>query len=285
MTELDIPRSMDRLTYLISDAMRIYRRGVMLATNRGHVLVASIILFSGGNDSTTVAHLFRNIATHAGHCNTGIGIEQTRQYVRETCAAWDLPLIEKHPKPNRSFRKLVLGEAMAEARDGSGQRPLWVGFPGAKGPSHNVMFNKLKQDSMDAMKREFVKDPRRERIIMIGGIRRGESKRRSNRSEIDRKGSAVHVSPLINWTKMDMNEYRARNPDVPRNEVSDLIHMSGECLCGAFAHPGELDEVAFWFPDVAAEIRALEAEAEARGILRCRWGGGEGAPCDGICNL
>jgi hypothetical protein len=72
------------------------------------------------------------------------------------------------------------------------------------------------------------------------------------------------------------------HPDVPRNPASDLIHMSGECLCGAFAHPGELDEIGEWYPDVVAEIRALEAEARAAGIPEpfCRWGHGEGKPSE-----
>lgn len=270
---------------LTEDVMFNYQKAVELANSDGRRLVATAILFSGGNDSTTVAHMFRGIANVAVHANTGIGIEQTRQYVRDTCQSWNIPLIEKGPKPNRSYRELVLGEAMAQARDGSGLRPLWKGFPSSKGPSHNVMFNKLKQDAIDAAKRELVSNPRKERIIFVGGIRRAESARRKKRTWLDRNGSAVNVSPIINWSKLDMNEYRRRNPDVPRNEVSDLIHMSGECLCGAFAHPGELDEIAFWFPDVADEIRQLEREAKERGIERCRWGGGGGTPCEGICNL
>ena len=65
---------------------------------------------------------------------------------------------------------------------------------------------------------------------------------------------------------------------MPRNEVSALLHMSGECLCGAFAHEGELDEIGDWSPDVAVGIRALEEEALAAGIPpeRCRWGWGAG---------
>lgn len=284
MTEL-LERELTGLDEKLSDAWRIYQAGIEAATKDGHQLVATAVMFSGGNDSTTVAHMFRHVATHAVHCNTGIGIEQTRQYVRNTCASWGLPLIEKHPKPNRTYRDLVLGRALGQARDGSGLRAIWKGFPGAKGPSHNVMFNKLKQDGLDAAKRDLIKNPRKERMILIGGIRRSESKRRKKRTEIDRQGSAVYISPIINWTKLDLNEYRRRNLDVPRNEVADLIHMSGECLCGAFAHPGELDEIGFWFPEVAQEIRDLEAEAASLGIERCKWGGGTGTPCEGICNL
>ncbi len=94
---------------------------------------------------------------------------------------------------------------------------------------------------------------------------------------MEREGSIVWVSPLVNWTALDLNTYRIMHPDVPRNEVSDLLHMSGECLCGSFAHSNELDEIALWFPEVAAEIRALEVEVLATGRFpeyRCRWGWG-----------
>lgn len=35
-------------------------------------------------------------------------------------------------------------------------------------------------------------------------------------------------------------------------------HMSGECLCGAFAKPGELDEIRFWYPAMADELGLKE---------------------------
>ena len=82
------------------------------------------------------------------------------------------------------------------------------------------------------------------------------------------------------WTKLDMNTYRLMFKDVPVNEVSDLIHMSGECLCGAFAKPDELEEIRQWFPDTAAEIDSLQAEVEAAGWKApySRWGHGNGRP-------
>lgn len=225
----------------------------------GRSVAAVVILFSGGNDSTTLAHMFRNRATHAGHANTGIGIEQTRQYVRDTCATWGLPLLERHPPAGSTYRELVLDQ----------------GFPG---PGHHwKMYQRLKERCIEQMRRELVKHPRKERVIFLAGRRSDESKRRkklADRPPVDRKGSMVFVSPLINWTKEDLNTYRMLFPDAPRNEVSDILHMSGECLCGAFAHSGELEEIADWFPHVAEEIRGLEREVEATGKFppeKCRW--------------
>lgn len=222
----------------------------------GHAIVGVVALFSGGNDSTVLTHLMRPHITHAAHANTTIGIEATRQFVRDTCAAWDVPLIEEVAPV--TYADLVIDQ----------------GFPG---PGHHYkMYQRLKERPLDAVRRHLVANARRERIVLVAGRRRHESARRANIPEMERDGSAIWVSPLVLWTALDMNTYRDMYPDVPRNEVSDLIHMSGECLCGAFATDGELDEIAQWFPDVAADIRDLERRVKAAGHPepRCRWGWG-----------
>ncbi|AXH66031.1 hypothetical protein SEA_PITA2_88 [Mycobacterium phage Pita2] len=85
-----------RVEYLIQQADEILASAVH-AYGQGHRIVAKCVLFSGGNDSTVLAHLMRKHATHAIHCNTTIGIEETRQFVRDTCQMWGLPLIEEVP--------------------------------------------------------------------------------------------------------------------------------------------------------------------------------------------
>lgn len=239
-----------------------------------------VILFSGGNDSTTLAHLFKGRATHAAHANTGIGIEQTRQYVRDTCESWGIPLIEKLPEEGATYRDLVLGRCVARTGPNAGT-VLWPGgFPGPA--SHWMMYQRLKERALEKVRNELVSNPYKERVIFLAGRRADESGRRKGlaaKGPIERRGSTVWVSPLVDWTKLDLNAYRRVHADVPRNEVSDLLHMSGECLCGAFAHSGELDEIAEWFPDFAAEIHALEAEVHASGVAppeRCHWGWGAG---------
>lgn len=64
--------------------------------------------------------------------------------------------------------------------------------------------------------------------------------------------------------------------EVPRNPVADMLHMSGECGCGAFAGKGELEEWSFFFPEFGEQVRALEAEVAATDVPpeRCRWGWG-----------
>lgn len=228
--------------------------------NDGRTVAATVVLFSGGNDSTTLAHLFRHDADYAAHANTTVGIEQTRDFVRNTCEEWGLPLIErKPPRESDRYRALVLDK----------------GFPGPA--MHFKMFTRLKERALMQIRSELVANPRKERVVFLAGRRRTESQRRANVPTVERRGSTVWVSPLVNWTKLDLNTYRLMAGDVPRNEASDLIHMSGECLCGAFAAPGEREEIDQWFPVALDEIRELEALIADRDDIpehRKTWGWG-----------
>lgn len=281
-----------RLDALIEDANRILDKAITSA-GEGKTVVGIVGLFSGGNDSTTLAHLFRNRVTHYGHANTGIGIEQTRVYVRNTCADWGVPLLEYSPKPGQGYRDLVLGRVKPGPR---GKKDLvWPGgFPGPA--AHAMFFQRLKERQMDRMRNHLVKNSYKERVIFLGGRRAEESARRSSRfiagslADVERRGSIIWASPIVNWTKLDLNAYRRRFPDVPRNEVSDLLHMSGECLCGCFGHEGELDEIREWFPEVAWEIQDLEREVRKANLPsvkpeHCKWNWkGQGSCNSGLCN-
>jgi 3'-phosphoadenosine 5'-phosphosulfate sulfotransferase (PAPS reductase)/FAD synthetase len=275
----------ERIASLVADAHALLDEAIEREVySASRSLAGIVILFSGGNDSTTLAHLFKGRATNAAHANTGIGIEQTRQYVRDTCAGWGLPLIEAYPRIGETYRDLVLGRVRSSKPR---KRPDGKVYPGGfPGPAmHFVVYQRLKERALEQVRRELVEYPYRQRVIFLAGRRADESGRRKglgSKDPIERRGSTVWVSPLVNWTKADLNAYRRVYPDVPNNEVSDLLHMSGECLCGAFAHAGELEEIEMWFPDVVAEIRQLEKEVAAGAeeaeipAERCRWGWGAG---------
>lgn len=255
------PKREARVADLVEEARDLLALAIEKhVTNDGRMVAATVVLYSGGNDSTTLAHIFRRDVDYAAHANTTIGIEETRDFVRNTCEEWGLPLIErKPPRIEDQYRALVLDQ----------------GFPGPA--MHYKMFQRLKERALEQIRRELVANPRKERIVFLAGRRRQESARRANIPEMERRGSVVYVSPLVNWTKLDLNTYRLMAGDVPRNQASDLIHMSGECLCGAFAAPGERSEIDAWFPTALDEVRELEAMLADRADIpdhRKTWGWG-----------
>ncbi|MET9517464.1 hypothetical protein [Streptomyces sp. NPDC002994] len=267
-------------------------------------IVGTYWLSSGGGDSGNLGHLMRGRYDAVLHVNTGTGIPETTQYVRDVAAAWGDTLHELHPR--NSYRDLVLGNVLASRGPNAGIRAVWQGFPGPVG--HRVMYRHLKDEPLMTFRRSVVGDEgRTKKIIYLGGMRWAETERRFRNAEaIDQDGAIVWVSPLVHWTDAHMREYRTRHrchqehehaphrlcfdAALPLNEVTEHIHMSGECLCGAFAKPGELDEIGFFYPETAARLRALEEQAETAGIPACRWGQkpptekGSTAPAGRLCS-
>lgn len=221
----------------------------MLAEHRPTHVIA---LFSGGHDSLVATHLIsRHPAfSFVANFNTTIGIEETRQFVRDVCRDYQLPL--KVYQPPVSYRDIVLEH----------------GFPGPGG--HRYMYIRLKEKALDTCVREH-KAKWKDRIALITGVRLSESVRRMGHVEaVSRDGAKVWTAPIINWSNDDKNAYMALH-GLPRNKVVDTICMSGECLCGAFASPGEIAEIREAYPEVAAQIAALEVEVAAAG-RHAKWG-------------
>ena len=246
---------MSELQKKIDDA-----KSIINAAFNEHDPVKVITLFSGGNDSLGLLDLTHRYCgvNDAGHCNTGIGIEETRIHVRKSCADMGVKLDERHPKPENSYEALIRN----------------YGFPG---PSfHRVAYARLKERSLRALKNRYITNGRKERIMFLTGIRGDESAIRARYAKTEpdhyrREGSMVWVNPIYNWTKDDLCEYR-EHYKLPENPVTPKIHTSGECLCGAFAHPGEREEIKFWFPSTHSHISGLETLARELGKESCTWG-------------
>ncbi|NIR76744.1 MAG: phosphoadenosine phosphosulfate reductase family protein [Gammaproteobacteria bacterium] len=215
-----------------------------------------VALFSGGHDSVCATHFASTLDGFTGvfHANTGIGIEQTREYVRQTCNEHGWRLWEYHAT-DPSYDDLVLDK----------------GFP--RGPkSHNSMYWYLKQKSLDRFVQE-MKDEWSDRIMLVTGIRTSESVRRMGQAMSQpwtRTGAQVWVNPILLWSKLDTGRYMAAH-GIRRNPVVDTLHRSGECLCGAFANANEIHEIEEWYPDTAERIYRLERRCEERGLVDCRW--------------
>jgi 3'-phosphoadenosine 5'-phosphosulfate sulfotransferase (PAPS reductase)/FAD synthetase len=209
-------------------------------------------LFSGGHDSLCATHIACQHFYFQGavHINTGVGVEETRDFVRQTCKdqKWTL----KEYSPPVSYDDIVLEH----------------GFPGPGG--HFYMYIRLKERCVAQLIKDHKRD-RDERILLVTGVRLDESERRMGHVDpIVRQGARVWVAPILNWTTDDKNDYININT-LPRNPVVNDLCMSGECLCGAFARPGEMAEIEMFYPKTAERIHDLERRALERGV-HAKWG-------------
>ena len=220
--------------------------------------------FSGGNGSRPAVHWAMNNVPgcEVMHLNTEIGIEASRQWVRDTCKAYGWPLHEvRASECGVSYRELVLK----------------YGFPGPSG--HRLMYQRLKERALwELMRRAKTGHPRSAKVMFITGIRHADSIVRTGYvgREVNKYRGQVWTNPTYWWTDADRDAYDAAS-GMPRNPVADALGMSGECGCGAFAHPGELAKWEKVDPAFGITVRSLEAECLARGFT---WGW-EGRPPKG----
>jgi 3'-phosphoadenosine 5'-phosphosulfate sulfotransferase (PAPS reductase)/FAD synthetase len=230
-----------------------------------HSPVAAVALFSGGHDSTVLAHRCRDHYDSLAFIDTGTAVPGVREFIVEF-AAWlqkPLHILES----GDAYRRLVLG--LHKQNPPPGWRPY--GFPGPAG--HNRAYNQLKERQLRVLRRQLQEGHRRgAKVMYLTGLRRGESQRRKRRMPITFHGAIVFVNPLIDWTNDQMRDYRAEHA-IPESEPAALLHRSGECNCGSFAAPGEREMLKALYPDwFETTIASLEREAEERGIVACRWG-------------
>lgn len=246
------PEEIDHLS--VDECLSISKKIIDLANELYPNTVARFSLLSGGNDSVVAFYITKEFANHAVHINTGIGIEETRVFVRNLCSANNINLIEKSPPQGCSYEDLI----------------VQYGFPSAN--LHYLMYNRLKQRALRDLRNDFIKRRKKDVVQYYTGVRYAESTRRKKTTDdIMKEGSVVWVAPIAHWSNKNMLEYRVREK-LPINEVSSNLHMSGECLCGAFAKSGELEQIRFFYPETAEYIDSLQEKVKNLGIDRCVWG-------------
>ncbi len=264
-----------RVWHLLNMAELLCYQAGLFARNHGgqRRLVATVGMLSGGNDSTTAVHAMARHLTHLVHADTGVCLAVTRTFVRDVAASLGKPLIIcRSPRPEDQYAAMVREH----------------GFPGPAW--HERMYQRLKERAWREARRQLVTNGRAQRIIQMAGRRRDESGRRASVPEMQREDSVVWVSPMVLWTKPDLNTYRHMF-DVPVNLVYDLLHYSGECLCGSYAQAGEREWLLEWFADDPAVLELLGLERDLAGRRdippqRRIWGcGGASNRCvRGMCN-
>ncbi|RXK47821.1 phosphoadenosine phosphosulfate reductase domain-containing protein [Halorientalis pallida] len=224
------------------------------ATDRSFERVFALV--SGGSDSTTAAHIARASeqidVDGIVYLDTGIGIPQSRQWVREWADKMRLTchiVGSQYRLEKEEYHNLVYN----------------FGMPGPA--VHNQMFRNLKQKPLQ----RFLSDVVDGEPLLISGVREHESQRRME--NIDGKGIqeddlGIWVSPIVSFTDAEVAEYQDEH-EIPTNPVNEKLHVSVDCLCGAFARSREeLREIKLFFPEVFRYFEWLEShtvEAARRG--------------------
>ena len=228
--------------------------------------IKTFCLFSGGGDSSVVAHRCRSYYDELAFIDTGTAVPGVREFVVQFAEWIDKPL--RIVEAGDAFRRMVLGGTTQK----NGSIEPGFGFPGKA--HHYKAYSRLKERQIEQLLRETKKGARRsDAVLFVSGVRRDESARRSNRQPLTEHGSAKFVNPLIEWTNAEMETYKERH-QLPKSDVAALLHRSGECNCGAFQTDGEREMLASLWPEWwEATIVPLEREAEAAGLRWCKWGG------------
>lgn len=225
---------------LVTLAVKLYRPRAVWA------------LCSGGNDSlcSTHAAMSTGLVTGVASINTTIGLRQTREHMAEVAERFGWPL--RWLRPAFTYRDFCAK----------------FGMPGPG--RHDYVYRYLKERCVEQLVRESKRRPK-DRVMLVTGVRLSESDRRMGHVEpIAREGSSVWAAPILNWDHEDKTLYQVSN-GIPRNPVTPILGISGECLCGAFAKPDERAKIERHFPEAAAEIAACEAVAAAN-AKPCAWG-------------
>ena len=215
-------------------------------------------LFSGGHDSLCACHIASQHPRWPGSVNfikTGIGAKANREFVNEVCRerGWKLNV---HRSP-ATYRKFVEK----------------LGFPGPG--AHQWVYNWLKDRCVGYMTRGV-------RAALITGCREQESTRRMGHVERIQVGewskgkqkwtktNRIWSAPCFDWSVAEQQAYMEEH-DLPHNPVKLNLGMSGECFCGAFASPGEIERIKVYAPDVARKLARLSALARKAGTHHV-WG-------------
>jgi 3'-phosphoadenosine 5'-phosphosulfate sulfotransferase (PAPS reductase)/FAD synthetase len=213
--------------------------------------VAIFALFSGGDGSLAATHWSMNNipGCRVAHIATGIGVPATQEFVRDTCAreGWPLTVIRAKEDCGKDYDQMVVDH----------------GFPGPF--MHGKMYAQLKERCIRLLVKRNKTKPR-DKVMLLTGICHDDSVRRSGYGDsiIDFVGSQMWVNHIYWWGKTQRHHY-VREAGIPRNPVSEILGMSGECLCGAFASPGELTAVRLVCPATARRIEELEKRVREAG--------------------
>lgn len=231
-------------------------------------------LFSGGDDSTAALRVAIEHPKFIAAVTmvTGVGVQASLDYARETCKKLRCPLIEYHAVEN------VQADGTPDPMIYE-QMVMEYGFPGPTKFGHGKMYIRLKDRGIARLLRE--QTNRKENVVLASGCRSEESVRRMGTTKRIQQGAVgkdgtitdkrrIWVNHIHDWTKDDTFKFRESN-GIERNPVANLICKSGECMCGGFGNEGELEELCMYDLTRPLGQRLLELESRVIKIHPWRW--------------
>jgi len=201
-------------------------------------------LLSGGKDSTLTALKMSDENRLEGviYIDTGIGLNETKEYVEDLSYRFDWPL--------RIFNGYTSYDAYV----------LKHGFPTPAG--HSQIMHILKLDSVrrfiSRYKKEEGKTP-----LLFSGVRSSESDRRSKWARrFQFYQGAYWDCPIFHYGDEQVWELHYKSK-IPINSAYGTIGKSGDCLCGAFGNLTEKKIIEKFYPYLSDHINYLEENTKS----------------------
>lgn len=224
---------------------------------------AVVLMLSGGHDSLLAYHVARALnvpMTHIMHGVTGTGIQETTDFARRIGEQSGLVYLE------------------ANAGDAYERYVLRKGFYGIGRMAHDVAYHTLKHQWFRSTLSANIRHRKRGRnILLLTGARKQEGSNRKRlmaepvRPDYSNK-SNIWVGLVSDWSALERNDFLS---EYERNPIYDILHRSGECLCGTMQSQETRKEVSYWFPEWGRWLGNLEKEVCSRGFC---WKWGEDLP-------
>lgn len=211
-----------------------------------------VSMVSGGKDSACSDQVARDLGLKIDfviHGNTGCGIPQTTQFVRETYGR--------------------AGEYV-EASAGTAYEDyvLRKGFFGKGIAAHGFAYRVLKATPFrKAVSANIRKRQRDVRVLLLNGARKDESTNRQKNLAVTRPDPAapgnLWVNIIHNFSQSDRDNYLIER-GTPINPVAKQLCRSGECMCGTMQSTAERIEAALLYPKWGQWLKDLEAAVRNR---------------------
>lgn len=193
------------------------------------------------------------------HVNTGTGIKETTDYVRETFAHENY----YEPHAGSAYEDYVM-------------RKGFIGRGHSK--AHPIAWHLLKAGPYRKAVSKLIRKGRRNRpVLLLNGARKTESANRSLnlKDEInpDSKTPNYWVNLIHHWSDKDCQDFLLERK-VKQNPVSKKMCRSGECMCGTMQSKADRAEASVLFPEWKEWIDNLEQKV----MQKFPWGWGDDVP-------